>query len=688
MKLRLGAKLAILLCTYVFGFHLVHGAEVDNSDKKNVMDFFRTDPDIEFPKPAPLLNNVYARNVQSLNGPWEIIVDEARKSWSYVSKGHYFTEKNIAEYGTRLIENSFDKRRQLQVPGDWNTQDSTLYRYRGRVVYHKNVPIQKREDERYYLHFGGANYISDLFVNGKLVGQHKGGYTAFNFDVTDFVSDGDNTLIVRVDAHRDDSTIPTMRTSDFWKYGGITRDVHLVSLPSTFVEQYHVYLSDREKGEVTAWVQLQGNNSGKKVTLSIPEINHTQVAKTDSKGRAEFRFQANLNLWSPKNPKLYEVHLSGGGSQLTDRIGFRSIEAVGKKIHLNGQPIKMRGISMHEESPLHNGMAKDRQDAEVQLGLIKELGGNFVRLAHYPHNEYTLKVADELGLMVWSEIPVVSLIDWKNTDTLEVALTQVTDNINRDLNRASIVMWSVSNETFPKSDVRLNFLRQLVERARSLDDSNRLITSALIGNPEEFYEVGRRLAQKLLQRSDLTPKQQYILQQALEETQGLAEKVDGKPITVMISDPLGDLVDIVGYNEYFGWYNSVFFSRLLGVEEQVIRRAIFQVMPDMRFANAFGKPMIISEFGAGAKKGNYSKEALLWSEEYQAKVYRAQLEMLSKSEFVQGMSPWVLKDFRSHLREFNGIHDNYNRKGLISEVGEKKQAFFVLKEFYQQLDSE
>ena len=110
---------------------------------------------------------------------------------------------------------------------------------------------------------------------------------------------------------------------------------------------------------------------------------------------------------------------------------------------------------------------------------------------------------------------------------------------------------------------------------------------------------------------------------------------------------------------------------------------MFSNMPDIRFKNVFGKPMIISEFGAGATHGLPSEKATIWSEEYQAKVYQNQVEMLVKSEFVQGMSPWILKDFRSHLRELNGIQETYNRKGLVSEKGEKKKAFFVLKNFYQ-----
>jgi len=165
---------------------------------------------------------------------------------------------------------------------------------------------------------------------------------------------------------------------------------------------------------------------------------------------------------------------------------------------------------------------------------------------------------------------------------------------------------------------------------------------------------------------------------------GAGQRPEDGDITVNISDPLGEVVDIVGYNEYFGWYYSSDLARGLGVDEGIVRDAMISIMPRLRFTNSFGKPMIISEFGASAKQGLRSKDALLWSEEYQARVFRAQLDMLDRSPFIQGYSPWVLQDFRSHLRELNGIQDGYNRKGLVSETGRKKLAFGVLSEHYRQ----
>jgi len=655
------------------------------------MEFFRGEPDTDYPTPAPLLVNARARDYQSLNGPWEIVIDESGMGWSVITQGNYFDGETIyPETGMRLLERSFDSRKQLQVPGDWNSQVPELDRYRSKILYHKALNIEPQKDRRYFLHFDGANYTTDLFVNNKLVGRHRGGYTAFNFDITDFLVPGKNTIIARVDALLDETTIPTMRTSDFWKYGGITRDVGLITEPETYIAQYHVYLADLDNSEIRGWVQLGGEHvADRQIAVDIPGAELAASVKTGADGRGNFTVRAKkLALWSPESPRLYDVALSLDGETIRDRIGFRTVSTRGNRILLNGKPMAIRGISMHEETIRHPGLSNSREDVQAQFDLVKELNANFVRLAHYPHNEYTVRLADEMGLMLWSEVPIVSLIDWENPQTLAIALSQVTDNVTRDMNRASIVTWSISNESFPQSQARLDFLAKLAATVRDLDQSHRPVASALVGNPkEEFADLGKHLFNQLLKQPDLPPATRERL---LQMAKGMAQSAEAgaaapaAEMKVVIDDPLGEVVDIVGYNEYFGWYYAGYFAQALGVDEGLMREAELAIMPQIRFENAFGKPMIISEFGAGAKAGYHSDKAIIWSEEYQAKVYRSQLAMLPHSPAIQGFTPWVLKDFRSHLRELNGIQETYNRKGLVSETGEKKLAFKVLADFYLQ----
>ena len=636
------------------------------------------------PDSAPLMTNVAGRDARSLNGNWNIVVDEHGAGTNQFLGGPYFRLADpVDDY--ELREFAFDDRRQLKVPGDWNSQDDRLFRYRGITWYQRSVELEKKDGERYFLHFDGANYDAQLYVNGQPIGQHVGGYVAFNFDATDALKDGANHVVVRVDAELDDSTVPTLKTSDFFKYGGITRDVHLVTVPETFVSNYSLALQDHNSGRVAGWVQLDGPDSANsRVTVSIPEARVRVRARTDENGLAQIDFTKKLELWSPVNPKLYDVQISAGDASVTDTIGFRTIARDGKKILLNGEQVFLRGISMHDESYLKSGVAFDEADARAQLGLIKEMNGNFVRLAHYPHNEYAVRIADELGLMVWSEIPIVSIIDWDNAETLEIAQNQIRDNIRRDRNRASVVMWSIGNETMPQSHERLAFLKSLADTVKEEDGRNRLIAAALVGDiRHEFMEVSKRLAADMILSDEVDesvkPKLRALLTQLGVEDPA---SVQNKEVEVMLRDKLGEIVDVIGYNEYFGWYYSSFLGNQFPVDEGTVRDFMFPLMKDVRFRNVFNKPIIISEFGGGAKYGNRSDRAVLWSEEYQEKIYQYQVDMLARSEFVQGMSPWILKDFRSALRNLNGIQDIYNRKGVVSERGEKKLAFYVLQQHY------
>ena len=324
------------------------------------------------------------------------------------------------------------------------------------------------EGERIFLRFRGAvNYRADVYLNGKKLGTHIGGFTPFSFDVTKLLKPGANSLVVKVDNKRAKDAVPTVST-DWWNYGGITRDVKLVTVPDKFIADHRLALESETTHAISGWVQIAGAGAGDAVELSIPELDEKLTAKTDASGRATFQFTpAALQLWSPETPKLYEVRIAHGADTITERIGFRTVRTQGKQILLNGKPVFLRGICIHEEFPLNGGGRVNTPDKAKQLLLwAKELGCNFVRLAHYPHNEAMTRLADELGILVWSEVPVYWTIDWTNAQTYQNAQSQLSDNIQRDANRASIIIWSLANET-PVSEARTKFLSNLAERARS-----------------------------------------------------------------------------------------------------------------------------------------------------------------------------------------------------------------------------
>ena len=579
-------------------------------------------------QPAPLITNIDGRHTISLKGQWQIIIDPYETgyyNYRYEPSQNGYFKNEKPKTPSDLIEYDFDTSSQLNVPGDWNSQDQRLLFYEGTVWYKKSFDYQKKPATRLFAYFGAANYVADVYLNGKKLGRHEGGFTPFNFEITNLVRDKDNFLIVKVDNKRRRDAVPTLNT-DWWNYGGLTRDVSLVEVPDVFIHDYFLQLKKGSKDEVAGWVKLGGSTAPQKVTIEIPEASVKQSVNSDANGYAAVSFKARLNLWAPENPKLYLVNLSISTDSIAERIGFRSIETRGTDIVLNGKPIFLRGISMHEESPLRGGRAFSEDDARLLLTWAQELGANFVRLAHYPHNEYMTRVADEMGILVWSEIPVYWTILWDNPETLANARTQLDENITRDKNKASVILWSVANET-PVSEARLRFLKELVDHARKLDPT-RLLTAA----NERHY-------------------------------------ADAK--TQVVDDPLGEYLDVLGCNEYVGWYDGL-PEKADGLEWKV----------------PSNKPLIISEFGADALFGYHGDASVRFTEEYQKKLYEHQLKMLKRIPSLRGMSPWILTDFRSPRRPLPRIQDFYNRKGLISNRGERKQAFYVLQSFYRELIKE
>jgi beta-glucuronidase len=582
-------------------------------------------------KPLVLVN-VDHRAATSLDGPWHYMADPYRNGWGgnpekpdlrgYAHDAHF-------QLGGPLVQYDFAKSPTLMVPGAWNTQNPKLDYYEGLLWYERQVTVHPAAGQRYFIHFGAANYQADVFVNDQWVCEHKGGFTSFSCEVTGALKDGANSVVVAVDDTRKVDRVPTLKY-DWWNYGGMTRDVSLVAVPREFIddEVFALQRGDAAKdaGMITGYVHVDGAGSGVAVRVRIPGLKVDATAKTDAEGGAAFAFQPEgLVRWSPRHPRLYRVEMTAGADHLTDEIGFRTVAVRGTQILLNGKPVFLRGIDIQGEAPYRGGPSNSEKDVATLLGWAKELHCNYVRLVHYPHDEKMLRLADKMGIMVWSEIPVYWGIDWTNAGTLAEAKDQLHAMIRRDDDRAAVILWSLSNET-PYSEARDVFLAKLAKAARK-QDPTRLITSAIVTH------------------------------------------FRGK--TAVLDDPLGKSLDVLGYNEYIGWYG--------GTPESA---------PEYTWEDPMGKPVIMSEFGAGAKAGLHGSAKTMFTEEYQAEVYREQFKMFAKIPFLTGLSPWVLMDFRSPLRPLPGIQDDYNRKGLVSNMGVKKKAFFVLQKYYAGLAAE
>lgn len=590
---------------------------------------------------GPVLASADMRESRDLSGPWHYSIDPFRSGIAGFhgempdagqQRWRDIDVRAAMQADSRILY-EFDLARSplTSLPSSWLTQAPELRHYDGLMWYQRTFAAPTQRSGRYFLRFGAANYATIVYLNGKQVGRHEGGFTPFAFDVTQFLRDGDNQITVGVDSQATEATVPPPVT-DWENYGGITRPIRLVHTPDTYVDDAWVRLT--RDGKLAIDVHLDGPQAANRaVQLRIGDLKLDRAGTTDAQGnwRTTMTAPRALIRWSPEKPRLYDVAITAGEDQWRDRIGFRTVEVRGRDILLNGKPVFLRGISMHEEElGAEPTRAMTPAASRALLSEIKDgLHGNFVRLAHYPHADETLRMADELGLIVWSEIPVYWRVAWSNPETLVRARTMLAENILRDRNRAAIAIWSVANET-PVTDARNTFLRTLVSDVRHLDDT-RLVSAAL-----------------LVER----------------------DKQADHPV-MTLADPLAEVLDVMAINTYNGWYTQDRMADLA--------RSEWRVPAD--------KPLIFSEFGADARAGFLDPaRKQKFSEDFQADYYRATLAMADKLPTLRGMSPWILKDFRSPRRQNPDFQQGWNRKGLISETGQRKQAFDVLARYYQTKD--
>lgn len=574
---------------------------------------------------------------QDLSGRWTYSKDLYRTGLTdingWVAKSRMQRHRDIdiaafeAKAGVGFFEFDLDRGPAMEIPGAWNAAAQELRYYDGLIWFQRKFDAAPKAGQRSFLRFEAVNYRAYVYLNGKEIGRHEGGFTPFVLEVTEHLRASDNRLVVGVDSKHDAQSIPGEIT-DWDLYGGITRPVKLIHTPATFIDDATLRLT--EAGRLSGSLQLNGPQAANQtVRLKIAGLGLQVDARTDAQGEARFDIAAPsaMKRWSPEAPTLYKVEFSAGADQISDRIGFRTIAVKGSEILLNGKPIFLRGVSIHEEEFGANPARRMNEPAaRALLTEVKQgLNGNYVRLSHYPHSETMLRLADELGLLVWSEIPVYWTVDWDNPAVLMKARTMQAETLYRDRNRAALVLWSVGNET-PVAENRTRFHAALAADLRALDPS-RLISAALL------------------------------------------VKREGN--TVRIADPLLPFLDVMAVNSYAGWYGD---DKL-----EDLSKLVWDLPTD--------KPLIASEFGADALAGFHDSGSppRKWSEEFQADYYRATLASLATIPNLRGMSPWVLKDFRSPRREHPVFQNGWNRKGLLSETGQRKQAFDVLAKHYRDI---
>lgn len=585
--------------------------EQENSSDINLEDYLGEYED----KQATVEDLIFdrSRKKESLNGLWHYAVDQ----YDTCIRQHWFAERYTDQNGfTMPVDYSFDEWPTMQLPCCWNTQSEKFELYDGSMVFTRKFRYEAQNKEKVLLKIGAANYICRVFLNQEYLGMHRGGSTPAYFDVTGLLQ-AENRIIIQADSTRRPEQVPTENT-DWFNYGGVYRDIELIRLPETYIKRFQIALvSDGAFNKIKVRVRLS-EPVNTAAQLQIDELGLcAEIPVTEGAGEAVL--EAHPVLWCPENPKLYAVSLSCAGDEVSDEVGFREIRVQGHDILLNGKSIFLRGISAHEES-VPNGKALTDEERLENIRLAKELGCNFMRAAHYPHDERMARLADREGILLWEEIPVYWAIRFTREKTYADARNQLLELIERDWNRASVIIWSVGNEN-ADSDERLAFMKNLADTAHAADE-NRLVSAACLVS---FRENA-------------------------------------------IADRLAEHLDVIGLNEYFGWYTPD-----------------FRLLPQL-FENSHPtKPVIVTELGADALPGHHGTITDKGTEECQVYVYEKQVETLRGIDYVRGMTPWILYDFRCPRRT-SVIQGYYNRKGLLNpEKTYKKPAFYVLQRYYQEL---
>lgn len=570
------------------------------------------------------IQNVYGRHSTSLNGKWSAIVDPYDAGYNM----RVFLDRKSRPSGN-FYEYDFDGATRLNVPGDWNSQRDELKYYEGTVWYARHFNFTPTGHQRHFLYFAGVSNRCKVYLNGQLIATHEGAFTPFQVEVSNKLVSGDNLLVVAVNNTRRVDAIPAM-SFDWWNYGGITRDVMLVTLPDTYISDYFIRLDKHRSDLLLADVSLSRPVAGQRIVVTIPGAGVKMQLTTDANGVASGRLSVRkLQRWSPDKPTLYATTITAPNDTVTEQIGFRNINVEKTKVLLNGQPVFLRGVSFHEEIAQRMGRATSMADAVALVTEAKNLGCNMVRLAHYQQNEYIVREAERQGLMVWQEVPVWQSIDFTNDSTLHKAQQMLRETILRDRNRCADCFWGIANET-KNTPARNRFLAQLLKTGKEMDTTRLFVAAFDLANFDKQQD-------EFVMHDDFYPN-----------------------------------LDLVGINKYMGWY------------------AKWPKDPSqIRWNVAPGKPLLISEFGGEALYGQHGDDTNpdSWSEDYQAKLYRDNLRMFENIPNLCGISPWVLFDFRSPTRLHSTNQEGWNRKGLISDQGQRKEAWYIMHDYYMKKKS-
>ncbi|MBQ9138284.1 MAG: DUF4982 domain-containing protein [Alistipes sp.] len=570
-------------------------------------------------------------------------------------------ERSINEAWSFVREG--DKTITVNIPHSWNVTDSTDDTpgyFRGKGEYQKRVVINDPLDGRsVYLYFEGANQVTQVWVNGNYIGKHIGGYSAFCFDISAAIQQGDNIIKVTVDNSHNADIAPL--SADFTFFGGIYRDVNLIITPQAHISTTHyassgVYVTTPQVSDSSAKVELRTmltNNSHQKQVLylhhklvsptgEVVKTLRSKVTLAPESQNAEHTISCDIvspQLWSPDTPHLYTLYTSlcdKGGNELdcvSNAIGLRHFSLdPAKGFYINGKRFKLMGTNRHQDYALRANALSDALHIS-DIRTIKDMGSNFLRISHYPQDRIVTRMCDRLGLVTSVEIPIVNAITPSDA-FLENSLEMIREMVYQDYNSPSVMIWAYMNEVL----LRTPYLK-------SETDKRDIYYAHTYKHASAIDSLLRQLDPY---RLTMIPchKSEYKYR-------------DSKLLT---------LPDIIGWNLYYGWY------------ERDIEG--FGEFLDQIHAKYPNQGQMVSEYGADMdiRLHSLQPERYDYTCEYGIYFHQYHLREILKRDFIVGANVWNYNDFHSEARN-DGI-PHINNKGLVDAAREKKDVYYLHKAAY------
>jgi len=579
------------------------------------------------------------RTIIDLNGTWDFVADLDPKY--HATHGGF--QKPDANRRHWL---------KVPVPGVWQTYAERYDIFEGVCWFAREFEVPEcAEPATARLRFGGVNYLARVYVNGELVGEHEGGYTEFVLDVTGTLRAGSNHIAVMVDNRA--TSIKWPPCLGYFNYGGIHRSVHLEIADGPWLDDVRIEaVPDDLGGLLTVTASVREAEPGLKVCVKGDGFAWEELVGEDGNVLCQVP-QMGAELWSPDRPTLYpvRVELLGPNGEVLDvwagHCGFRGVSIRDGRVHLNGEPLPLQGICYVYDSPV-TGLVMASEQVETDLRLMKEAGCNAVR-CHYPMDRVFYEACDRLGLLVWIEPPVYcyhpgdddACTGFADPGWRDLALQMAREMVAVARNHPCVAIYGIGNECNTQNPEAEGFFRALAETVRSEDPTRLLSYAALYGN------VG----------------------------------------------PLGEIVDVLGINSYWGWYDKIWGGKGLSPEqigagdraEPRLEPIDLQRMRDMLdtvLERNSGLVLLLTEFGADSVPGAYSASRDLWSEDYHADLLRAVLDLAAEYPQIAGTFPFCFSDYRDPSKVPNGYWNELNLKGIVDYHRNRKLAWHALRNVY------